>query len=46
MPLIQVDIMKILNFAEKVIKDRLDEKERAFIKHNTKVWGSLPAEKG
>jgi len=33
---------KIFNFSENVlVGDRLDEKERAFIKHNKKVWGSF-----
>jgi len=35
------DFMKIANFAEIVRKNRLDEKESAFIKHNRKVWGSF-----
>jgi hypothetical protein len=33
-----IDIMKFINLWGKVIKNRLDERERSFIKHNTNVW--------
>jgi hypothetical protein len=37
-----VDIKKIVNYAKKIlIENRLDEREKAFIKHNKKVWGSF-----
>ena len=36
-----IDINKFINLAKKVVKDRLDEKEKAFIKHNKKVWRSF-----
>ena len=37
-----VDIKKIVNYAKRaLIESWLDERERGFIKHNKKVWGSF-----
>jgi len=40
MPL--VDIKKIIDYTKRIlIENRLDERERAFIKHNKNIWGSF-----